>query len=157
MSYTSILLPGKGPEGADLKVGLKFEYESYKIVMTAKNRSLLFDEEGNPTALGVAKIIYSGYVNNCLNKDVEIEFELDDFSRVTDLMLQSDGGTDTVKEIMKLWAESNDIQDLIKSVSEKKNQTPPLTSTETLQESNNSPTESLESVPGSSGDTHSES
>lgn len=157
MSYTSILFPGKGLEGSDLKVGLKFEYESYKMVMTAKNRSLLFDEDGNPTALGVAKIIYSGYYNNCINKDVEMEFELDDFSRLTDSMLLEPSGADTVREIMKVWAESNDIQDLVKSVSEKKSQVAPQTSTETLPELNNSLTESLESVPGSSGDTHSES
>ena len=87
--------------------------------MTSKNRSLLFDENGNPTDIGVAKIIYSGYQNNCLNKDIDADIPFDDFTKWVDGLIQTEKGNDELKEIITIWSESADIQALVKD-SEKK-------------------------------------
>ena len=128
--------------------GIKFGYLSYKMIMTDKNRSFLFDEDGNPNDLGIAKIIYSGYVNNCINKDVEAKITFDEFSRLVDSCAATPEGVDELKEAIKAWTESSDIQDLVKATvedkEEKKNQeVSPISS-----ESSSLHTESLESGPG---------
>ena len=139
MSYKKVTVNGQ-------EVGLKFGYASYKIIMTAKNRYLLFDENGNPTDLGVSKIIYSGYQNNCLNKDIDADIPFDDFTKWVDGLIQTEKGNDELKEIITIWSESADIQALVKD-SEKKNQVanqPP----EISQELSNSATVNLELSPG---------
>lgn len=138
MSYTTIEVNGKA-------VGLKFGYLSYKLIMTDKNRSLMFSDDGNPNDLGVSKIIYSGYQNNCINKNVEAEIGFDDFSREVDKLAASEEGIKKLTEIIQVWTDSADIQALVKDTGEKKSQEIPV---EILTESNSSVTESLESVPG---------
>lgn len=138
MSYTTIEVKGK-------TVGLKFGYLSYKLIMTDKNRSLMFTDDGSPNDLGVSKILYTGYQNNCINKNVEAEIGFDDFSREVDKLAVSEDGVKKLTEIIKVWSDSADIQALIKDTGEKKSQETPA---ETLTESSKSVTESLESVPG---------
>lgn len=113
-------------EIAGKKVSLHFGYLSYKTVMTSKNRNLLFDESGNPTDIGVAKIIYSGYQNDCMNKEIEADIPFDDFSRGVDLIASGENGVETLQAIIKEWSESNDIQKLIKDTEEKKSQIQPI-------------------------------
>lgn len=115
MSYKKVTVNGQ-------EIGLKFGYASYKIIMTSKNRSLLFDENGNPTDLGVSKIIYSGYQNNCLNKDVDVDIPFDDFSKWVDGLASNEEGAELLKEIITLWSNSSDIRDLVKVEAEKKSQ-----------------------------------
>lgn len=133
MSYKKVTVNGQ-------EIGLKFGYASYKIIMTSKNRSLLFDENGNPTDLGVAKIIYSGYQNNCLNKDVDADIPFDDFSKWVDGLAQSDDGKELLTAIITLWSESSDIKALVKNDIEKKSQVVNQSS-EILKESNSSVSE----------------
>ncbi len=142
MSYTKITVSGS-------EVGLKFGYLSYKLIMTDKNRELFFDEDGTPNDLGLAKIIYSGYQNNCVNKNTEVTLSIDDFSRSIDSMITTETGKDELAAIIKSWAESTDIQNLVKDVEKKSQEVSPDQSTETLTESSSLPTESLESAPGS--------
>lgn len=145
MSYTTIQV-------GDKKVGIKFGYLSYKLIMTDKNRSLMFDEEGNPNDLGIAKIICSGYQNNCINKNVEAELSFEDISKWVDESALTEEGLELLKSVIKSWADSADIQALIKE-SEKKSQLTQETSTEILPELNRSPTENLASDPGNSAGT----
>lgn len=110
--YIKILVAGK-------EIGLKFGYLSYKIIMTDKNRPLLFEEDGTPNTLGICKIIYSGYQNNCINKNVEADISFEDFSREIDAMLLTETGVETLKNILNEWSQSSDIQDLIKDTEKK--------------------------------------
>lgn len=141
MSYTTIKIAGKD-------VGLEFGYLSYKLIMTDKNRSLMFDEDGSPNDIGVSKIIYSGYQNNCINKNAEVKIPFDEFSREVDRLAVTEDGIATLTAIIKVWSDSTDVQALIKDTDEKKSQLADQ-SKETLTELSKSPTESLESVPGS--------
>jgi hypothetical protein len=115
MSYTTIQI-------GDAKVGIKFGYTSYKLIMTDKNKSIMFDEDGNPNDLGIAKIIYSGYQNNCINKNVEAAISFDDFSKWVDQTILTTEGSDLLRDVLKVWADSVEIQDLIKAPIEKKSQ-----------------------------------
>lgn len=137
--YTRITLDGK-------EYGIKFGYLSFKLITKAKNRSMMFDEDGNPNEIGVAKIIYSGYVNNCDNKNTEA-MPFDDFSKLFDKMITEDGGVDAATEIIKVWTESKDVQELIEKNIEKKS----LTETENLTSTNSNPSssENSDTNPGS--------
>lgn len=140
MSYTKFKVGEK-------EVGIKFGYESYKAVMSDKNRDLLLNEDSTLTPIGIVRIIYSGYQNNCLNKNIEIEFEFEDFSRAVDETILQEGGGEKLKAIISAWEQSTDVQKLIKETSEKKSLTnEPNPST--LTESNSLPLENSESVPG---------
>jgi hypothetical protein len=90
--------------------------------MTDKNKSIMFDEDGNPNDLGIAKIIYSGYQNNCINKNVEAAISFDDFSKWVDQTILTTEGSDLLRDVLKVWADSVEIQDLIKAPIEKKSQ-----------------------------------
>ena len=129
---------------------LHFGYLSYKLIMTDKNRSLMFDENGNPNDIGITKIIYSGYQNHCINKDIEATLSFEDFSRLVDDLAVTPEGLEELKVIIKSWSESTDIQKLVKDTGEKKSLTEGPT---TLMESNNLPLENLESDPGKLDDT----
>ena len=109
----------------------------------------MFDENGNPNDIGITKIIYSGYQNHCINKDIEATLSFEDFSRLVDDLAVTPEGLEELKVIIKSWSESTDIQKLVKDTGEKKSLTEDPT---TLMESEN-----LESDPGKLEDTPSES
>ena len=110
----------------------------------------MFDEQGNPNDLGITKIIYSGYQNNCINKDIEATLSFEDFSRIVDELAVTPEGLEELKAVIKSWTESTDIQKLVKDTGEKKSLTEENT---TLTESSNLPSENLVSDPGKSEDT----
>lgn len=142
MSYIKLKIPGDKPT----EVGLKFGYLSFKMIKTSANRDVLIGEDGMLNIDGISKVIYSGYYNNCMNKNVEMQLLLEDFSRVVDKMAETAEGVESLKAIIECWTQSEDVQGLIKETSatgtaandEKK------TPAETLTDSNNSATENLE-------------
>ena len=150
MVKINVRKPDVDGERVYVPVTLHFGYISYKSIMTDKNRSLMFDEEGNPNDLGITKIIYSGYQNHCINKDIQAELSFEDFSRVIDESAVTPEGMEEIKACIKAWSESADIQKLVKD-QEKKSQIKE-TNPSTLTESNSLPSENLTSSPGNSED-----
>jgi len=140
MSYTRITIAGK-------EVGLKFGYLSYKSIRTGKNADLLIEEDGTLTDIGLSRIIHSGYENNCVNKNIQAILTVEDFSRAIDEIAQTEEGKQILSDIITVWRNSEDVQNLIKDA-EKKNQVADQ-SKETSMESNSLPLENLESGPGS--------
>lgn len=124
--YTKIDIPGKG------EVGLHFAYVSFKLIMGEKNKSLMFDEEGNPNELGVAKIIYSGYQNNCINKGIEAVLTFDDFTKAIDTIAVQDGGIQVLTDVIKCWSESTEVKSLVEKNAEKKSEVTPEAETPIL-------------------------
>lgn len=114
--YAKLTLDGK-------EYGIKFGYLSFKLITQDRNRSMMFDEDGNPNDMGVTKIIYAGYQNNCVNKNTEA-MPFDEFSRLFDKTVVEDGGVEKVTEIIQLWTESADVKELVEKNQEKKNLNP---------------------------------
>lgn len=104
MSYIKFPMPGG-------EVGLKFGYTSYTMVFGSKNLSLMFDEEGNPTPTGIAKIIYSGYANNCVIKEIEATLTVDDFAEAINELYKTN--TETLKAAILCWTESKEMKNAV--------------------------------------------
>ncbi len=137
MSYIKFPMPAG-------QVGIKFGQISFEIIQTDRNKRYMFDGDGNLKSLGVAKVIHSGYINNCINKDMEAAYEVEDFSRQLSTMTSAED-VELVTAVIKAWADSTEMKDLIeKSKGEEKKS---LTPGNTASESEPSPTSDLESPP----------
>lgn len=136
MSYTKFDIAGQS-------VGIKFGYLSYKTIVSDKNRSLMFDDDGNVLEAGLAKIIHSGYVNNCVIKNVEAVLTIDDFAKQVDEMVVTPEGVEKLKEVIVLWSESNEVKEAAKKITDAEKKSP-LTSESSVTESNLSVTDNLE-------------
>jgi len=112
-------MPSGNPEQPFIDVTLKFGYISYEMIITDKNRALMFTENGEVKPAGIAKIIYSGYINNCINKDVEAVYEVEDFSKQLSSMSGEDGLA-KVREVIEAWVSSNDMKAAIDRNKEQK-------------------------------------
>lgn len=118
---------------------LMFGYLSFTTIFSETNRGVIFQEDGRLTDIGVPMIIYAGYENHCHERRSATKISLDDFSREVGKLLIQDGGLQTVQDIIKVWQDSRDVQDLVSQNKEKKSD--PVTPTEsTSPPSNESPT-----------------
>ena len=72
MNYTTITIN-------DQKVGLKFGMASFRYLSEKFVEGISFNN-GELTEIGIAHLIYSGYLNNCLVKDVIPQHKFEYFS-----------------------------------------------------------------------------
>lgn len=120
---------------------LMFGYLSLKLLMGDKNRAMIFNDDGSPTELGVTKIVYSGHQDYCMTRNVEV-LPFDQFAREFDKVLTAEDGVQVMTDILKVWSDSRDVQDLVKQNEEKKSQPETMTEESTLPPLSESLTES---------------
>lgn len=94
--------------------------------MRDRNATLFTEEGGQLTDLGISKIIYSGYVNDCVVKNSPVKLSFEDFDRGLDELAKTDEGVEQIKSAIVEWKNSTDIQNLIKDTEEKKSQIQPI-------------------------------
>lgn len=99
---------------------LMFGYLSTKTLQQDPNKALYFTPDGGITDIGYAKIAYTGYQDYCLSYNVPVALNFGDFAKEFDKVMTSEGGVEIVSAIIKVWAESENVQDLIKQNEEKK-------------------------------------
>ena len=97
MNYTSIEINGE-------KVGLKFGMASFRYLANTK----FVENDDALNEIGIAKILYSGYYNNCIIKDAEPKFTLEDFVDLIEANLKNEEFINEIKRIIDLWS-ANDI------------------------------------------------
>lgn len=102
MNYTTFELKGE-------KIGLKFGMASFRYLANTK----FLDANDTITEIGIAKILYSGYYNNCIIKDVEPKYTLEDFVDYIELNLKNDAFMIEIQKIIELWGQN----DIIKQAS----------------------------------------
>ena len=105
----------------DQTIGLKFGMASFRYLSEGKfQEGKSFVGEGL-TEIGVAHILYSGYYNNCIVKDVEPSLTFSDFVDYVEGLLVADADMSELNNAIKVWADN----DLIKksSTSEPKKKT----------------------------------
>jgi hypothetical protein len=94
----------------DQKVGLKFGMASFRYLSDGKlveGKSFVKNELNE---VGIAHIIYSGYFNNCLVKDVEPSLTFEDFVEHIEQVLVSKGDLQEITNAIKIWADNDFIK-----------------------------------------------
>ena len=102
MNYTTITIN-------DQKVGLKFGMASFRYVADKLKDGITF-ENGEINEIGIAHLIYSGYYNNCLVKGVLPEMTFETLLDYIEANIMKQDFIDELKEIIKVWGESDMIK-----------------------------------------------
>lgn len=120
--YMKVSISGK-------EVGLKFGYTAFKLFMNAVASApgMYMDEGSKIKEEGLAKIVHTAYINNCLNKDVVPELEVDDIQEWLDATSTTPEGAELIRAIFEAWQNSTTVKRMVEE-SEKKSQSE-LTST----------------------------
>ena len=104
MNYTTIEIDGQ-------KLGLKFGMASFRYLQSKFIDGVSFN--GNDlNEIGIAHILYSGYYNNCIIKDIIPSYTFEHFVDFIENNLKNDDKVIEIKNIIELWASN----DFIKSV-----------------------------------------
>lgn len=112
MNYTTITIN-------DQKVGLKFGMASFRYLSEKFVEGISFDR-GELTEIGIAHLIYAGYYNNCLVKNVLPELKFEELVDFVESNIKKVVFLDEMKEMLKVWGES----DMIKTVAENTTEEP---------------------------------
>lgn len=94
----------------DQKIGLKFGMASFRYLSDGKlveGKSFVNNELNE---VGIAHILYSGYYNNCLVKDVEPILTFENFVEHIEGILMSKGDLEEVTNAIKVWADNDFIK-----------------------------------------------
>ena len=103
----------------DTKIGLKFgmaslRYLQDKLVEGKTHRGEDINE------IGIAHILYSGYFNNCLHKDVEPEYSFEVFIDFIEGNLLNTEIMAEVGKVLQVWTENKLIQQATQAEAKKK-------------------------------------
>lgn len=102
MNYTTITIN-------DTKLGLKFGMASFRYLQSKFIDGIAF-ENNELNEIGVAHIIYSGYYNNCIIKDIELGLSFEYFVDWVESNLKNEDSLNQIKNIIGVWAESDFIK-----------------------------------------------
>ena len=98
MNYTKLKLQ-------ETEIGLKFGMYSARYLSEKLTNGFCFDGD-QITEIGIAHVVYSGYINNCAIKDQVPEVT---FEQVVDFVESSIGDEDKVNalaHVIKVWSEA---------------------------------------------------
>lgn len=102
MNYTTITLEGQ-------KVGLKFGMASFRYLSEKFVEGISF-KNGEITEIGISHLIYAGYYNNCLVKDVIPEITLEQIVDYVEIHIKDESFFNEIKEVLKVWGDSDIIK-----------------------------------------------
>lgn len=112
MNYTTISIKTK-------TIGLKFGMASFRYLQgKLVNGKTFMDNELNE--IGIAHILYSGYYNNCLVKEIDLEYKFEDFVDWIETNINNQQVLDDIKSAMDIWASNEFIKNQNKSEETKK-------------------------------------
>jgi hypothetical protein len=102
MNYTTIEIDGK-------KIGLKFGMASFRYLQNRFKDEVSF-HGSTLTEIGFAQILYSGYYNNCIIKDVVPEYNFEFFVDFIENNLKNDEIINQINSIIELWSQNEFIK-----------------------------------------------
>lgn len=99
MNYTTITINGE-------KIGLKFGMASFRYLSEKfSNNKAIENNELNEIA--IAQIIYSGYYNNCLVKEVEPTLTFENFVDFIEANILNAEVIEKIKEVISVWSKND--------------------------------------------------
>ena len=102
MNYTTITIN-------DQKVGLKFGMASFRY-LSGKFVEGISYTNGELNEIGISHLIYAGYYNNCLVKDVLPEYKFEQIVDYVESNLKNEHFLNQMGEVVKVWSESDFIK-----------------------------------------------
>lgn len=115
MNYTTLTI-------GDKKIGIKFGMASFRYLSEKFSTGVGF-ENNELNEIGIAHILYSGYYNNCLIKEVVPEYNLEFFVDNIEKNLKNENFLIQIQEVIKLWTENEFIKETQKPEEAKKKST----------------------------------
>ena len=113
MNYTTLTINGE-------KIGLKFGMASFRYLSEGKFVEGKAFSNNQLTEIGIAHIIYSGYQNNCLVKEIEQKYSFENFVDFIEVNFTKDDFLNEIKSILDVWSKSDFIQNNQQVESKKK-------------------------------------
>lgn len=108
MNYTTITIDQN-------KIGLKFGMASFRYLSDKFVNNVSFN--GNElNEIGIAHILYSGYYNNCLVKNVDVGLTFEYFVDYIEANINNEQFISELTSVIKVWSDS----DIIKQTQEVK-------------------------------------
>lgn len=98
MNYTTITINGT-------KIGLKFGMASFRYLSDKFVEGKAYTNN-ELNEIGIAHILYSGYYNNCLIKDVEIDNSFESFVDFIEANLTNEDVLNDIKSIIQIWSQN---------------------------------------------------
>lgn len=91
------------------KLGLKFGMASFRYLQDkfVSGKSFVGNELNE---IGIAHIIYSGYYNNCLVKEIDVKYDLEYFIDWIEKNITNQNVLDQIKSIIELWSSNEFIR-----------------------------------------------
>jgi hypothetical protein len=113
MNYTTITINGE-------KIGLKFGMASFRYLSEGKFQEGTAFTDNQLTEIGIAHILYSGYYNNCIIKDVEQIHDFEFFVDHIEKSILNESDMNQIKNAIDIWGKSEFIKSKSESNAKKK-------------------------------------
>jgi len=113
MNYTTLTIDNE-------KIGLKFGMASFRYLSEGKFVEGKSFQNNVITEIGIAHIIYSGYMNNCLVKEQEERYSFEFFVDFVELNLKNQKMMDEISNIISVWSNSDFIKQKSDETTKKK-------------------------------------
>lgn len=103
MNYCTITINGE-------KIGLKFGMASFRYLSQNKFVEGKSFQNNELTEIGIAYILYSGYLNNTIVKDIDPTFTFENFVDYIEANLTNNEFLEEVKKAVEVWSSSEFIK-----------------------------------------------
>jgi len=103
MNYCTITINGE-------KIGLKFGMASYRYLSQGRLVEGKSFQDNDLTEVGLAHILYSGYYNNSIVKDIEPTLTFEDFVDYVEANISNDAFLEEVKKAIDIWSTTDFIK-----------------------------------------------
>lgn len=97
MNYTTITIEGQ-------EIGLKFGMFSAKYLQTKLNNGFCFIGD-EITEIGIAHVLYAGYLNNCAIKDIKPELTFEGVVNFIEGSIKDADKVTALTNVIKVWSE----------------------------------------------------
>lgn len=91
-------------------IGLKFGMASFRYLSDGRFIEGKSYTNNELNEIGIAHILYSGYYNNCIVKDIDTKYTFEDFVDYVESALVSKSGMDSITNAIKIWSENEYIK-----------------------------------------------
>lgn len=112
MNYTRLTIN-------DREIGLKFGMYSARYLSDKLSNGYCFVGE-NITEIGIAHVLYAGYLNNCAVKDQPAELTFEQIVEFIEASLTNQPVMDAIAGVIKVWSESQLIKQATEPETKKK-------------------------------------
>ncbi len=90
-------------------ISLRYGMASFRYLTERFVDGISFDN-GSLNEIGLSHILYSGYINHCLVKDIKKEFTFEFFVDYVEAHLKDEAFMAEVMEALKVWTDSDFIK-----------------------------------------------